>query len=34
MTEPTATVSLTGGVLLAIQPDADPDLVHLDSGGN
>ncbi len=23
----------TDGVLLAIQPDADPDLIHLDSGG-
>lgn len=34
MTEPVATVSLAGGVLLAIQPDADPDLVHPAHGGN
>jgi thiamine pyrophosphokinase len=34
MTEPVATISLTGGVLLAIQPDADPDLVHPAHGGN
>jgi thiamine pyrophosphokinase len=34
MTDPTATVSLADGVLLAIQPDADPQLLDLDSGGN
>jgi thiamine pyrophosphokinase len=34
MTEPLATVTLRDGVLLAIQPDADPDLFHLDLGGN
>jgi hypothetical protein len=33
MTAPVATVSLTGGVLLAIQPDADPDLIHPANGG-
>jgi thiamine pyrophosphokinase len=34
MTAPVATVTVTGGVLLAIQPDADPDLVHPANGGN
>jgi thiamine pyrophosphokinase len=34
MTGPVATVSLTGGVLLAIQPDADPTLVQRALGGN
>jgi thiamine pyrophosphokinase len=34
MTDPTATVSLASGVLLAIQPDADPLLIHLDPGGS
>ncbi len=34
MTGSIATVSLTGGVLLAIQPDADPALVHPTLGGN
>lgn len=33
MTAPVATVSLREGVLLAIQPDADPDLFHPDPGG-
>lgn len=34
MTAPVATVTVTSGVLLAIQPDADPDLVHPANGGS
>ena len=34
MTHTTASVAVTDGVLLAIQPDADPDLFHPNSGGN
>ena len=34
MTQPTATVSLATGVLLAIQPDADPRLIRLDPEGS
>jgi thiamine pyrophosphokinase len=34
MTELTGTVSLATGVLLVIQPDADPRLIHLEPGGS
>jgi thiamine pyrophosphokinase len=34
MTAPVATVSLRDGVLVAVQPDADPDLIRHSIGGN